>query len=137
MSETVSWRPKAGEIPTSPGVYRFRDEQGRVLYVGKAKALRSRLSNYFQPLRSLHERTRRMVLTARSVEWTVVGSEFEALQLEFTWIKEFNPPFNVQFRDDKTYPYLAITLGEPVPRVLVTRNKNLRGARYFGPYTKV
>ena len=137
MSETVSWRPKAGEIPTSPGVYRFRDEQGRVLYVGKAKALRSRLSNYFQPLRSLHERTRRMVLTARSVEWTVVGSEFEALQLEFTWIKEFNPPFNVQFRDDKTYPYLAITLGEPVPRVLVTRNKNLKGARYFGPYTKV
>ena len=137
MSETVEWRPKAGEIPTSPGVYRFRDEQGRVLYVGKAKALRSRLSNYFQPLRSLHERTRRMVLTARSVEWTVVGSEFEALQLEFTWIKEFNPPFNVQFRDDKTYPYLAITLGEQVPRVLVTRNKNLTGARYFGPYTKV
>jgi excinuclease ABC subunit C len=137
VSETVEWRPKAGEIPTSPGVYRFRDEQGRVLYVGKAKALRSRLSNYFQPLRSLHERTRRMVLTARSVEWTVVGSEFEALQLEFTWIKEFNPPFNVQFRDDKTYPYLAITLGEQVPRVLVTRNKNLAGARYFGPYTKV
>src|SRR5690349_14664351 len=137
MSETVSWRPKAGEIPTSPGVYRFKDEQGRVLYVGKAKNLRSRLSNYFQPLRSLHERTRRMVLTAASVEWTVVGSEFEALQLEFTWIKEFNPPFNVQFRDDKSYPYLAITLGEPVPRVLVTRNKNLKDARYFGPYTKV
>jgi excinuclease ABC subunit C len=137
MSETVSWRPKAGEIPTSPGVYRFKDEQGRVLYVGKAKSLRSRLSNYFQPLRSLHERTRRMVLTAASVEWTVVGSEFEALQLEFTWIKEFNPPFNVQFRDDKSYPYLAITLGEPVPRVLVTRNKNLKDARYFGPYTKV
>jgi excinuclease ABC subunit C len=137
MSETVSWRPKAGEIPTSPGVYRFRDVQGRVLYVGKAKNLRSRLSNYFQPLRSLHERTRRMVLTGASVEWTVVGSEFEALQLEFTWIKEFNPPFNVQFRDDKTYPYLAITLGEPVPRVIVTRNKGLKDARYFGPYTKV
>jgi excinuclease ABC subunit C len=137
VSETVSWRPKAGEIPTSPGVYRFKDEQGRVLYVGKAKNLRSRLSNYFQPLRSLHERTRRMVLTGASVEWTVVGSEFEALQLEFTWIKEFNPPFNVQFRDDKSYPYLAITLGEPVPRVLVTRNKNLKDARYFGPYTKV
>jgi len=137
MSETVSWRPKAGEIPTSPGVYRFKDDQGRVLYVGKAKNLRARLSNYFQPLRSLHERTRRMVLSAASVEWTVVGSEFEALQLEFTWIKEFNPPFNVQFRDDKSYPYLAITLGEPVPRVLVTRNKNLKDARYFGPYTKV
>ena len=137
MSETVTWRPKAGEIPQSPGVYRFRDAQGRVLYVGKAKILRSRLSNYFQPLRSLHERTRRMVLTAASVEWTVVATEFEALQLEFTWIKEFNPPFNVQFRDDKTYPYLAITLGDEVPRVLVTRNKGMKGARYFGPYTKV
>ena len=112
MSETVGWRPPAGEIPTSPGVYRFIDATGRVLYVGKASALRSRLSNYFQPLRSLHERTRRMVLTAASVEWTVVGSEFEALQLEYTWIKEFNPPFNVKFRDDKTYPYLAISLGE-------------------------
>jgi excinuclease ABC subunit C len=137
MSETVSWRPKAGEIPTQPGVYRFRDADGRVLYVGKANSLRARLSNYFQPLRSLHERTRRMVLSAASVEWTVVGSEFEALQLEYTWIKEFDPPFNVKFRDDKSYPYLAITLGEPVPRVLVTRNKNLKGARYFGPYTKV
>ena len=137
MSETVGWRPPAGEIPTSPGVYRFIDATGRVLYVGKASVLRSRLSNYFQPLRSLHERTRRMVLTAASVEWTVVGSEFEALQLEYTWIKEFNPPFNVKFRDDKTYPYLAITLGETVPRVLVTRNRNLKDARYFGPYTKV
>jgi excinuclease ABC subunit C len=137
MADTVSYRPKAGEIPTQPGVYRFRDSGGRVLYVGKAKNLRSRLSNYFQPLRSLHERTRRMVTTAASVEWTVVATEFEALQLEFTWIKEFNPPFNVQFRDDKSYPYLAVTLGEDVPRVLVTRNRNLKGARYFGPYTKV
>ncbi|MCU1513341.1 MAG: excinuclease subunit [Microbacteriaceae bacterium] len=137
MSDTVSWRPKAGEIPTGPGVYRFRDADTRVLYVGKAKNLRARLSNYFAPLATLHERTRRMVLSAASVEWTVVGTEFEALQLEFTWIKEFDPPFNVQFRDDKSYPYLAITLGEPVPRVLVTRNKNLKGARYFGPYTKV
>ncbi len=131
------WRPKAGEIPQQPGVYRFRDAAQRVLYVGKAKNLRARLSNYFAPLASLHERTRRMVLSAASVEWTVVGTEFEALQLEFTWIKEFDPPFNVQFRDDKSYPYLAITLGEDVPRVLVTRNRNLRGARYFGPYTKV
>lgn len=137
MADTVSYRPKAGEIPTEPGVYRFRDENRRVLYVGKAKNLRARLSNYFAPLPSLHERTRRMVLSASSVEWTVVGTEFEALQLEFTWINEFNPPFNVQFKDDKSYPYLAITLGEPVPRVLVTRNRKLNGARYFGPYTKV
>ncbi len=137
MADTVPWRPKAGEIPTQPGVYRFRDDTGRVLYVGKANSLRARLSNYFAPLRNLHERTRRMVLSAASVEWTVVGSEFEALQLEYTWIKEFEPPFNVKFRDDKTYPYLAITLGENVPRVLVTRNRKLSGARYFGPYTKV
>jgi len=137
MADTVSWRPKAGEIPTQPGVYRFRDAGSRVLYVGKANSLRARLSNYFQPLASLHERTRRMVLAAASVEWTVVGSEFEALQLEYTWIKEFDPPFNVKFRDDKSYPYLAITLGEDAPRVMVTRNKGIKGARYFGPYTKV
>nr|WP_307794630.1 excinuclease ABC subunit UvrC [Leifsonia sp. TF02-11] len=136
-TDTVSYRPKAGEIPTQPGVYRFRDANRRVLYVGKAKNLRARLSNYFQPLRSLHERTRRMVTTANSVEWTVVASEFEALQLEYTWIKEFNPPFNVQFRDDKSYPYLAVTLGDRIPRVMVTRNRNLKDARYFGPYTKV
>lgn len=137
MTETVNYRPRTGEIPTSPGVYRFRDAAGRILYVGKAKNLRARLSNYFAPLSSLHERTRRMVTTANSVEWTVVGSEFEALQLEFSWIKEFNPPFNVQFRDDKSYPYLAITLAEDVPRVLITRNRSIPGARYFGPYTKV
>ncbi|GAA2753268.1 excinuclease ABC subunit UvrC [Amnibacterium kyonggiense] len=137
MAETVSWRPRTGEIPVSPGVYRFRDPRGRVLYVGKAKNLRARLSNYFQPLRALHDRTRRMVLTAASVEWTVVGTEFEALQLEYSWIKEFSPPFNVQFRDDKSYPYLAITMGDEVPRVLITRNRKLKGARYFGPYTKV
>lgn len=137
MTDTVSYRPKAGEIPTSPGVYRFRDAAERILYVGKAKNLRARLSNYFAPLTSLHERTRRMVTTAASVEWTVVGSEFEALQLEFSWIKEFNPPFNVQFRDDKSYPYLAITLADDVPRVLITRNRSIPGARYFGPYTKV
>lgn len=137
MTDTVSYRPKASEIPTQPGVYRFRDANRRVLYVGKAKNLRARLSNYFAPLQNLHERTRRMVTSASSVEWTVVGTEFEALQLEFTWIKEFDPPFNVQFKDDKSYPYLAITLGDDVPRVLVTRNKKLPGARYFGPYTKV
>ncbi len=132
-----AWRPKRGEIPTDPGVYRFRDEAGRVLYVGKAKNLRSRLSSYFQPLHALHDRTRRMVTTARGIEWTVVGSELEALELEYTWIKEFAPPFNVKFRDDKTYPYLAITLGDRVPRVMVTRTRGIPGARYFGPYTKV
>jgi len=136
MSDTVSWRPRAGDIPTQPGVYRFRDREQRVLYVGKANNLRARLSNYFAPLGGLHERTRRMVLGAASVEWTVVANEFEALQLEFTWIKEFDPPFNVKFRDDKTYPYLAITLGESVPRAVVTRNRAIAGARYFGPYTK-
>jgi excinuclease ABC subunit C len=135
--DELPYRPKTGEIPTSPGVYRFRDATGRVLYVGKAKSLRARLSNYFAPLHTLHERTRRMVTTAASVEWTVVGTEFEALQLEYSWIKEFAPPFNVQFRDDKSYPYLAVTLGEEVPRVLVTRNRKLAGAKYFGPYTKV
>ncbi|MGN6127554.1 MAG: excinuclease ABC subunit UvrC [Humibacter sp.] len=137
MADTVPYRPKSSEIPTQPGVYRFRDSKKRVLYVGKAKNLRARLTNYFQPLRSLHERTRRMVTTAASVEWTVVANEFEALQLEYTWIKEFNPPFNVQFRDDKTYPYLAVTLADEVPRAMVTRNRGIKGARYFGPYTKV
>lgn len=136
MAQTVSWRPKAGEIPQQAGVYRFRDANARVLYVGKAKNLRSRLSNYFAPLATLHERTRRMVLTAASVEWTVVGNDFEALQLEYTWIKEFDPPFNVQYKDDKSYPYLAITLGDNVPRVLVTRNRGIPNARYFGPYSR-
>jgi excinuclease ABC subunit C len=137
MSEMLSYRPKPGEIPTRPGVYRFRDETGRVLYVGKANNLRARLSNYFAPLRSLHERTRRMVTTARSVEWTVVGTEVEALQIEWTWINEFDPPFNVKFKDDKSYPYLAVTLADDAPRVLVTRNPDIRGARYFGPYPKI
>ena len=136
-SQTVPYKPRPGEIPTAPGVYRFRDASRRVLYVGKAKNLRARLSNYFQPLGNLHERTRRMVTTAASVEWTVVGNEFEALQLEYTWIKEFNPPFNVVFKDDKSYPYLAVTLGDPVPRALVTRNRKDKASRYFGPYTKV
>ncbi|MGV8851404.1 MAG: excinuclease ABC subunit UvrC [Rhodoglobus sp.] len=136
MAETVSWRPRAGDIPAQPGVYRFTDDRKRVLYVGKAKNLRSRLSNYFAPLSSLHERTRRMVLSATNVEWTIVGNDFEALQLEYTWIKEFDPPFNVQYKDDKSYPYLAITMGDDVPRVLVTRNRTLPNARYFGPYSR-
>jgi excinuclease ABC subunit C len=137
MADTVSYRPKAGEIPTQPGVYRFRDASGRVLYVGKAKNLRARLSNYFAPLRSLHERTRRMVTTAASVEWTVVATDVESLQLEYTWIKEFSPPFNIKFRDDKTYPFMAVTLGDEAPRVMVTRNRRIPGARYFGPYPKI
>jgi len=136
MASALSWRPKAGEIPTQPGVYRFRDPASRVLYVGKAKNLRARLSNYFAPLATLHDRTRRMVLTASSVEWTVVSNDFEALQLEYTWIKEYDPPFNVQYKDDKSYPYLAITLGDDIPRVLVTRNRNIPNAKYFGPYSR-
>ncbi|MEL0626860.1 excinuclease ABC subunit UvrC [Salinibacterium amurskyense] len=136
MASTVAWRPRAGDIPNQPGVYRFTDDNKRVLYVGKAKNLRARLSNYFAPLATLHERTRRMVLSASNVEWTIVGNDFEALQLEYTWIKEFDPPFNVQYKDDKSYPYLAITMGDEVPRVLVTRNRNLPNARYFGPYSR-
>jgi len=118
-------------------VYRFSDASGRILYVGKAVNLRQRLSNYFQPLRSLHERTRHMVLAASKVEWTVVASDVEALQLEYTWIKEFAPPYNVKFRDDKTYPYMVVTLADEAPRVMVTRNHRIPGARYFGPYPKV
>lgn len=133
---TVSYRPRTSEIPTQPGVYRFFDTQNRVLYVGKAKNLRNRVTSYFAPLDTLHERTRRMVTSAANVEWVIVGSEFEALQLEFTWIKEFNPPFNIQFKDDKSYPYLAITVGEETPRVTITRNKNIPHAKYFGPFTK-
>lgn len=137
MADALAYKPKPGEIPTQPGVYRFRDADGRVLYVGKAKNLRARLSNYFAPLHTLHERTRRMVLTAASVEWTVVGSDVESLQLEYMWIQEFSPPFNVRYKDDKSYPYMAITLADEAPRVIVTRNRRIPGARYFGPYPKV
>ncbi|MCX6501130.1 MAG: excinuclease ABC subunit UvrC [Microbacterium sp.] len=137
MPSVLPYRPKQGEIPTTPGVYRFRDADGRILYVGKAKNLRARLSNYFAPLHTLHERTRRMVTTAASVEWTVVGSDVEALQLEYMWIQEFTPPFNVRYKDDKSYPYLAVTLGDEAPRVLVTRNRRIPGAKYFGPYPKI
>ncbi|MDR6867851.1 excinuclease ABC subunit C [Microbacterium resistens] len=137
MAEELPYKPRTGEIPTDPGVYRFRDAQGRVLYVGKAKNLRQRLSNYFAPLRTLHERTRRMVTTASSVEWTVVPTDVDSLQLEYMWIKEFDPPFNVRYRDDKSYPFMAVTLGDEAPRVLVTRNRRIPRARYFGPYPKV
>jgi excinuclease ABC subunit C len=135
--DTVPYRPKPGEIPTGPGVYRFRDADRRVLYVGKAKNLRARLSNYFAPLYSLHERTRRMVLSAASVEWTVVASDVEALNLEITWINELKPPFNVRFKDDKSYPYLVVTLADEAPRAMVSRKRGIPGARYFGPYPKM
>ena len=137
MADPSTYRPKTGEIPTDPGVYRFRDEQGQVIYVGKAKNLRARLTNYFQDLANLHPRTQKMVTTAASVQWTVVRSEIEALTLEFTWIKEFNPRFNVMFKDDKSYPYLAVSMGEKYPRVQVTREARRKDSRYFGPYTKV
>jgi excinuclease ABC subunit C len=127
------WRPPIGAIPEQPGVYRFRDAGGRVIYVGKAKILRSRLNSYFTG--DLHPRTEQMVRTARSVDWTVVSTEVEALQLEYTWIKQFDPRFNVKYRDDKSYPWLAVTLDEEVPRLQVMRGEKRKGVRYFGPYS--
>jgi excinuclease ABC subunit C len=135
VADPATYRPQAGEIPTNPGVYRFRDPHGRVIYVGKAKSLRSRLNSYFANPAGLLPKTHAMVHTASSVEWTVVGSELESLQLEYTWIKEFKPRFNVVFRDDKTYPYLALTMSEKLPRVQVMRGDRRKGTRYFGPYT--
>ncbi|MFD8263767.1 excinuclease ABC subunit UvrC [Streptomyces griseoluteus] len=135
MADPSSYRPRPGEIPDSPGVYRFRDEHRRVIYVGKAKSLRQRLANYFQDLANLHPRTRSMVTTAASVEWTVVSTEVEALQLEYSWIKEYDPRFNVKYRDDKSYPYLAVTMNEEFPRVQVMRGHKRKGVRYFGPYS--
>ncbi|MEE9095035.1 excinuclease ABC subunit UvrC [Pseudarthrobacter phenanthrenivorans] len=135
MANPASYRPKTGEIPTNPGVYRFRDPHGRVIYVGKAKSLRSRLNSYFANPSGLLPKTYAMVHAASSVEWTVVGSELESLQLEYTWIKEFKPRFNVVFRDDKTYPYLAVTMSDKYPRVQVMRGDKRKGTRYFGPYT--
>ncbi|MEU2200284.1 excinuclease ABC subunit UvrC [Isoptericola sp. NPDC019482] len=134
MADPATYRPKPGEIPTSPGVYRFRDAHGRVIYVGKAKNLRARLSNYFQDVAHLHHRTQSMVTTAASVEWTVVGTEVEALALEYSWIKEYDPRFNVKYRDDKSYPYLAVTMADEVPRAQVMRGAKRPGTRYFGPY---
>jgi excinuclease ABC subunit C len=134
VADPSSYRPGPGEIPLDAGVYRFRDADGRVIYVGKAKSLRPRLSSYFQDLSALHPRTRSMVTTGASVEWTVVSNEVEALQLEYSWIKEFDPRFNVKYRDDKSYPYLAVTMGEQYPRAQVMRGAKRRGTRYFGPY---
>ena len=135
MADPASYRPAPGSIPESPGVYRFRDSRGRVVYVGKAKSLRSRLNSYFADFAGLHPRTQSMLLAAASVEWTVVGTEVEALQLEYSWIKEFDPRFNVRYRDDKSYPYLAVTMDEEYPRVQVMRGAKRRGVRYFGPYS--
>jgi excinuclease ABC subunit C len=134
VADPSTYRPRPGEIPTDPGVYRFRDKEGRVIYVGKAKSLRPRLSSYFQDVSALHHRTATMVRTGASVEWTVVSTEVEALQLEYAWIKEFDPRFNVRYRDDKSYPYLAVTMGDEYPRAMVMRGAKKKGTRYFGPY---
>lgn len=134
MADPASYRPKPGEIPTRPGVYRFIDAHGRVVYVGKAKSLRSRLNSYFTSIHQLHPKTYAMVHAAASVEWTVVGSELEAIQLEYTWIKQHTPRFNIMYRDDKSYPYLAVTMNETVPRVQVMRGDKKPGVKYFGPF---
>ncbi len=135
MADPHGYRPAPGEIPESPGVYRFRDQRGRVIYVGKAKSLRQRLNSYFADFASLHPRTQMMLQTAAGVEWTVVGTEVEALQLEYSWIKEYDPRFNIKYRDDKSYPYLAVTIGEEYPRVMVMRGAKRKGTKYFGPYS--
>ncbi|MCV7222738.1 excinuclease ABC subunit UvrC [Mycolicibacterium elephantis] len=135
MPDPATYRPAPGSIPVEPGVYRFLDPHGRVIYVGKAKSLRSRLTSYFADVSSLAPRTRQMVMTAGSVEWTVVNTEVEALQLEYNWIKEFDPRFNVRYRDDKSYPVLAVTLNEEYPRLMVYRGARRKGVRYFGPYS--
>jgi excinuclease ABC subunit C len=130
MADPQSYRPSS--IPTDPGVYRFFDEKGVVIYVGKAKNLKNRLNSYFQ--KNLQEKTYRMVNTAVRVDWTVVNTEIEALQLEFTWIKSENPKYNIQFKDDKSYPYLAVSVGEEFPRLFISRAKRRPGVKYFGPY---
>ncbi|MFR9750169.1 excinuclease ABC subunit UvrC [Nocardia sp. 004] len=134
MADPATYRPAPGTIPVEPGVYKFRDAHRQVIYVGKAKSLRSRLNSYFADVASLHPRTEQMVTTAASVEWTVVATEVEALQLEYNWIKEFDPRFNVRYRDDKSYPVLAVTLNEEYPRLFVYRGARRKGVRYFGPY---
>jgi excinuclease ABC subunit C len=131
MTDPQSYRPS--NLPTDPGVYRFFDKDEKVIYVGKAKNIRNRLNSYFGS--NLQIKTRRMVNTAVRVDWTIVNSEVEALQLEFTWIKQYNPDFNVQFKDDKSYPYLAIDLNSEFPRLFISRSKKIPGVKYFGPYS--
>src|ERR1043166_8191753 len=135
VPDPSTYRPAPGTIPDAPGVYRFRDPAGRVIYVGKAKNLRNRLNSYFADTWSLHARTQQMVTTAASVDWVTVGTEVEALQLEYAWIKEFDPRFNVKYRDDKSYPFVAMTLNEELPRLQVMRGAKRKGVRYFGPYS--
>jgi excinuclease ABC subunit C len=135
VTDPHGYRPAPGAIPDSPGVYRFRDQRGRVIYVGKAKSLRQRLNSYFADFASLHPRTQAMLTTAAGVDWTVVGTEVEAFQLEYSWIKEFDPRFNIRYRDDKSYPYLAVTMSEEYPRVMVMRGAKRKGTKYFGPYS--
>jgi len=130
MSDPQSYRPDS--IPTDPGVYRFFDKNDEIIYVGKAKNLKNRLNSYFQ--KNLQEKTYRMVNTAVRVDWTIVNTELEALQLEFTWIKSENPKYNIQFKDDKSYPYLAISMNEDYPRLFISRAKKRPGVKYFGPY---
>jgi len=136
MADPASYRPATGTIPTGPGVYRFSDRDGRVIYVGKAINLRQRLNSYFADPAALHFRTQTMVRTAAKVEWTLVRNELEALQLEYTWIKQYDPRFNVKYRDDKSYPWVAITWEEEFPRVFVGRGSKRKGNRYFGPYAQ-
>jgi excinuclease ABC subunit C len=131
MADPQSYRPR--EIPEEPGVYRFFNESDKVIYVGKAKNLKNRLSSYFQS--NLAQKTNRMVHEAVRVDWTIVKTELEALALEFSWIKQYHPHYNVRFKDDKSYPYLAISLKDEYPRIFITRNEKRPGLKYFGPYT--
>jgi excinuclease ABC subunit C len=131
MADPQSYRPS--NLPTDPGVYRFFDKDEKVIYVGKAKNIKNRLNSYFGS--NLQIKTRKMVNTAVRVDWTLVKTEVEALQLEFTWIKQYNPDFNVQFKDDKAYPHLAIDLNSEFPRLFISRSKKIPGVRYFGPYS--
>ena len=131
MADPQSYRPS--NLPSDPGVYRFFDKDEKVIYVGKAKNIKNRLNTYFG--NNLQIKTRRMVNTAVRVDWTLVKTEVEALQLEFTWIKQYNPDFNVQFKDDKSYPHLAIDLKSEFPRLFISRSKKVPGVRYFGPYS--
>ena len=130
MADPQSYRPT--DIPIEPGVYRFFDAKDKVIYVGKAKNLKNRLNSYFQS--NLQAKTYRMVHSAVRLDWTIVKSELEALQLEFNWIKKENPKYNIQFRDDKSYPYLGISLGDKFPRLFITRRRNEKETKYFGPY---
>ena len=130
----MSLRPESGSVPEQPGSYQFKDEAGRIIYVGKAKSLRSRLNSYFQDARNLHPRTVQMLSTAASVEWVEVATEVDALMLEYNLIQRHQPRFNVRLRDDKSYPFLAITLRDQWPRAMVMRGKRKRGNRYFGPF---